>query len=221
MQKSEPSSDVTWEVWNWCCAAYSKQGRRLSFPAGTAPANTYQWRYVTAIAKKFKEWNFDDVTAQRFIDVAVQHSKSIGTMHKGLAALHQGNLLQLCYDKLLAESNHNRTTIDMLGRMHHWVMERVGDCDPVAVMLKRETPRAPVNLAAWYCASKIDALYVALAAPCRQVIAKLEATNSNDRALLPKRTELFLLRDEFMQDADNVRRLKTIFAQELAPTCPQ
>jgi hypothetical protein len=219
MQEREPSTEATWEVWNWCCAVYSKHGRRLTFPAGTVPSNTYQWRYITAIARKFSEWNFDEATAQRFIDIAVQHSKAAGTMHKGLAALHQGNLLQLCYDKLLSESNQSNDKFEMLRRMHRWVLDRADGRELVAFMLKRETPRAPVNLAAWYCASKIDALYVALAAPCKQAISKLEISNSSDRALLPKRTELYLLRNDFMQDAENARQLKTAFAQELT-TCP-
>jgi len=209
--------EIIWKVWEWCSEAYIRYGRKLTFPANTDPIKTYQWRYVKSIAKKFDEWEFDEPTSRRFIDIAIERSKMLGIMHKGLAALHQGNLLDICYKILQEESSGNDQLIDSLVDSRKWVVGRVNGSDTIEILLDKSNPDAFCNLVKWHQASKLSELYLSLSKSCGRAIKKLE--NTNERKLLPSMARLYKIRNNFYQDVSNQKRSKEILGKDCKVSC--
>ncbi len=205
------SVDNISKIWDWCVESYLRYGRKLSFPKHTDPIKTYQWRYLTAIAKKFDEWNFDDETARRFIDIAAQQSKQAGTMVKGLAALHQSNMMQLCYDKLQDKLHYDQRTIEALSHTHAWVIDKITN-HPTCALLFRASGGSFCNLTLWYQASKLTPLYLALSRPCQKALLKL--SDVDERTLLPTHAELYLARTEFLCDRYNLLKSKEVLGAD-------
>lgn len=206
-------------VWSWCSEAYLRAGRRLSLPAKTDPCKTYQWRYAQAIAKKFEEWDLSDEAAKKFIDIAVRTAKERGMLQKGLAVLHQTNMLALCYDKLQAESASNSQTLESLRHVRSWLDKKIGSGDAVEVLLRRADPEGFCNLTMWFQASRISPLYLALSRSCSKALARLNRDSQDERGLLPKVTELYLLREEFLKDQGNCSQAREIFEQDWREPC--
>lgn len=204
----------------WCSEAYLRNGRKLQLPAGTDPAKTYQWRYLTAIAKKFEEWDLSDDAAKKFIDLAVNIAKEQNVLHKGLAVLHQSNMLERCYERLGRESHSNDQTLDSLRHVHAWLDKRIGVRNPQRVLTGRENPDGFCNLVLWYQASRLTPLYLALSRTCRRAIATLDRDCPDERGLLPRDTEMYLLRTEFLRDTSNLHQAREIFAQDWREPCP-
>lgn len=200
------------EVWNLCCEAYSLNGFKLAFPKNTIPQNTYQWRYASAIAKKFNEWKFDPETAKRFLYIAVKHSKSAGTMHKGLAALHQGNMLDVCYNKLLDDSNNFAQTITTLSNVKSWLDNKIDGSDLYESLIKRKNKNSFCNLTMWYQASRITPLYIALSKSCVRALVAID--DEYERSIIPRNTSLYLMRSSFLEEANNKRRAKIILGSD-------
>jgi len=200
-------------VWNWCSDAYLQHGIRLKLPANTDPATTYQWRYAKAIANKFEEWGFDDATSQKFIQVAVNHCKRAGVIHKGLASLHQANMLSVCLAQMKKRSDSNTQSIDSIKGIHQWLSRRIG-VDALKGLLHRSDTHELCNIVKWYKANRISRLYLALSRPCLKSLDILKHTNQEERDLLPSKPSLFLLRSEFLEEANNVQSVKQILGEE-------
>ena len=209
--------NAIWQVWEWCSEAYIRYGRKLTFPANTDPIKTYQWRYVKSITKKFDEWEFDEPMARRFIDIAIERSKVLGIMHKGLAALHQGNLLDICHKILQEESSGNDQLIDSLADSKKWVIDRTSGDNTISILLDKSNPDAFCNLVKWYQASKLSELYLSLSKSCGRTIEKLE--NTDERDLLPSATRLYKIRNHFYQDVSNQKRSKEILGRDCKVSC--
>lgn len=205
-------------VWGWCSEAYIRHGFKLQFPAHTNPTKTYQWRYVKAIAVKFAEWNFDEQTAKHFINIAVVHGKEAGVLRKGLAALHQANMLEICYKKLKDQSDTNRQSLDSLTHIRDWLYQR-SDGDILKTLLYRNDADEFCNLVKWVQASRLSPLYLSLSKVCGLALARLQVSHSNERELLPKTTKLYMLRSEFLEDAGNVEQAKRIFGPDWRKLC--
>lgn len=208
------------DVWSWCSEAYLRQGRKLSLPAGTNPAKTYQWRYATAIARKFEEWNLTDDAAKKFIDIAVRTAKEQGVLNKGLAVLHQSNMMTTCYSKLSAESASNAQSVNSLLYVKQWLLKKAGDRDLLEVLLERKDFDGFCNLTMWFQASRISPLYLALSRICSKALARLNRDAPEERGLLPQVTRLYLMREEFLQDQGNLRKARDIFELDWRDTCP-
>lgn len=200
-------------VWNWCSDAYLQHGIRLKLPANTDHTTTYQWRYARAITNKFAEWGFDDATSIKFIQIAVKHCKEAGVLRKGLASLHQSNLLKICYNQLKKSSDSNVQTIESLEHVHNWVRKRA-EGNLLANLLYRNDPYEYCNLVKWVKATRITHLYLALSKTCYQALDKLSTINQEERLLLPPVTALYMLRSEFIEDANNLKRVKQILGKE-------
>lgn len=207
------------DVWSWCSDAYLRQGRRLSLPAGTDPVKTYQWRYATAIAKKFEEWDLPDEAAKKFIDIAVRIAKEKNLLNKGLAILHQNNMLTLCYERLQAESASNSHAIDSLRHIRSWVNKRLGGVDALKMLLDRVDHGGFCNLTMWFQASRVSSLYLALSRSCSKALARLNRDYPDERGLLPRAAELYLLREDFLKDQGNLTQAREIFAQDWREPC--
>ncbi len=203
-------------VWLWCTDAYTRHGRKLVMPRGTDPTKTYQWRYTTAIANKFSEWGLDDDAAQKFIDIAVLVAKERGLLHKGLAILHQADMLNLCYERLGIEATINTWTLTALRQIHTWVQHQAAGLDLYQVLLSRDDPGELPLISIWYHASHLSPLYLALSRPCRTALADL---SSADRAALPSPATLYLLKTKFLQDRRNLAQVQAIFASDRRMPC--
>jgi len=132
------ADDMVFMVWDWCSNIYSQHGIKLKFPNNTKPQNTYQWRYCKSLANKFIEWDFDDDTAQYFINVAVGYSKQLGTLRKGLAALHQNNMLETVHKLMLRDQDNNQQSISLISTTNKWLTTQIGPDDPTEILLDRE-----------------------------------------------------------------------------------
>jgi hypothetical protein len=205
------------ETWNLCTEAYVRHGRKLEFPKHTIASKTYQWRYARSLAAKFDEWRFDQDTAKKFIDIALKHAKKSGTLHKGLAAFHQGNLLQICYDAVLREEQVGNQSLATLTAMKEWLDQQIQG-QPI-VLLSRRTPRAFCNLVQWYQASRISPLFLALSRVCGRAMAKLGELDPVERTALPSVTELYRIRSEFLSDKGMSKQARVIFGNDWREMC--
>jgi hypothetical protein len=212
---TELTDDQVYEVWNLCVASYLRCGRRLAFPRSSDPRKTYQWRYAKSLAAKFSEWGFDEQNVRDYIDIAVDYANENRNLHKGLAALHQGNLMQICYDKLKKEESHSDKTIDVLARTKKWLIQIAGNNDLCKHMLKRQNPQALCNLTIWYQAARIPPIYLALSKSCGRALAKVAALDEFERNLMPSAIVLYKLRHEFLNKADNLKKSKSILGSDL------
>jgi hypothetical protein len=218
MNTLEISEERIMTVWGWCSEVYLQHGFRLAFPAKTDPTKTYQWRYARSIASKFDEWEFDEGTAKKFISIAVLHCKQAGVIRKGLAALHQSNLLQICYDKLQEQADVNKQCVGSIEHIHAWLMDRSGD-DLLETLLYRRDPDEFCNLVKWVQASRISRLYLALSKTCGKALARLAKSHPEEREILPKTTMLYMLRVEFTEDASNITQTKRILGSDWRELC--
>lgn len=214
------SVDHITKIWEWCSEAYLRHNIRLQFPTHTDPTKTYQWRYVKAIAQKFDEWDFDDATAKHFIQIAVDHAKYVGVLRKGLAALHQSNMMSICYDKIQSQSATNQQTINSLRHIHAWLSQRIKNKDLFAALLVRTEAGDMCNLVKWVRASRISPLYLSLSRNCCRALSRLEQKNPHEREMLPKTTTLYMLRTEFLEDTHNFDQAKSIFGSDWRTSCP-
>ena len=83
------------QVFRICQDIYKSFGIDLRFPKARDVTKTYQYRYLTAICDKFKQWELDLNEVKRFLSIAILNSFKHKTIKKGLSALHQKNLLLL------------------------------------------------------------------------------------------------------------------------------
>lgn len=209
------SDDYVWSVWEWCSDAYLRHGRRLKFPADTDPKRTYQWRYVRSIASKFREWDFDEATGRRFIEIAVGRAVAIGVGHKGLAVLHQKNMLEVAYASLQQETAGNSTTIESLAIVHRFLAKQ-GEPLLDRLLTKRDRDSLP-NIVMWLQSGRLTALYLSLSRTCNVAMKRLD---QDDRQLLPKATALYSIRSSFVRDASNERQARRILASDWRELCP-
>ena len=218
MDALELSDEQIMTVWDWCFETYIQHNVKLQFPAHTDPTKTYQWRYVRAIALKFAEWGFDEPTSRKFIDIAVAHAKEVGVFRKGLAALHQTNLLKICYSKLQSQSDTNGQSLDSLRHMHNWLANR-SNGNMIDTLLYRDDVDELCNIVKWVLASRLSPLYLSLSKVCGQALARLSTSGRVEREFLPKTTKLYMLRSEFLEDANNVNQAIRIFGPDWRRMC--
>lgn len=218
MSTLQISDDNIMTVWEWCSEAYLQLGYRLEFPANTDHTKTYQWRYLRSIASKFIEWEFDEQTSKQFIMTAARHCKKAGVLRKGLAALHQSNIMKICYDELQKNSDRNSNGIGLISSTHKWLTER-SNGDIVKTLLYRNDPDEFCNLTKWVQSSRISRLYLALSRPCGIALARLSKNYPVERELLPRTTSLYMLRSEFLKDKSNVSDAKSILGGDWRELC--
>lgn len=206
-------------VWDLCSAAYLRHGSRLSMPANTDPTKTYQWRYAKAITAKFNEWDFDNDTSAKFIDIAAKRAKERGLLHKGLSILHQNDMLQICFQALQQEERGNKGNVVLLRDTKNWVDSQINGRDPISVLLARTSNRALCNLSIWYKASKLSNLYLSLSQSCRTALSRLSQQSPDERGQFPSAPKLYMLRVEFLNDIGNKRHAQQIFNSDWNEIC--
>ena len=198
------------DVWDWCREIYLQQGKiKLSFPKGTDPTKTYQYRYVQQLATKLSEWEFDEPTSRRFIEIAVAYARDKGLLHKGLSLMCQKNLLEIAHKRLEREKEQDSGILSELERIHAWVASKISS-DPVDAMLARRNPDSYCNLVKWYGERRLSDLYLSLSASCGRALARLEQIDPIERQEMPTSSRLYLARMIFLQDDSNGREAKRI-----------
>jgi hypothetical protein len=200
------------KVWRWCHDTYLQYGIKISFPANTDPRKTYQWRYAHSISLKFNHWKFDEDTAKTFIKMAVIQAKQKGILKKGLAALHQNNLLDICY-RIVTKQNMTRTNdLDALLLDKKWFDKQMNGVLPLNILLNRSSSRSLATITQWYQSHKISDLFISLSKNCLKAVSRLQ--NTIDADLLPKQTSLYLLRQDFLVDSSNKRFAAQTFGED-------
>ena len=200
------------DVWKWCSEAYLQYGMRLSFPAGTDPHRTYQWRFLLSIIDKFNQWGFDDITSKRFISIAAGEAKRRGVLKKGLAALHQTNMLEICYQIVTSQQKDNINQIDSLIPMKKWFDSQCGS-DPLNILLYRKNQDSLSNIVMWYQASKLSDLFLSLSKVCGKATIRLR-NNEIEYRLLPAVTTLYLIRSDFLSELNNEKATRILFGTD-------
>ena len=209
-------SSRTWQIWQWCSDAYLRNGHRLTLPANTDPHKTYQWRYLTAISSKFDEWEFDDQTAEKFINLAVDYAKRLDLLRKGLAVLHQNNILTKCYEMLQDEVDSDQRAIDMLKRSREWVDKQRGEIPLIDIMLFRANEGGFCNLAVWYRNNKISDLYLALSRSCCRALATL---NGFESGVFPSKARLYMMRADLSKNVHVLKAARRILFDDWRELC--
>jgi len=216
--KKSVDQNRTWQIWQWCSDAYLRYGHRLALPANTDPCKTYQWRYVTAISGKFDEWGFDDQTAQKFINLAVEYAKKINMLWKGLAVLHQNNMLDKCYEMLQNEIDTNNHIIEGLKRSKDWVDRQTNKTSSIDILLSRPNEDAFCNLTMWYRSNKITDLYLALSKKCCQALTMLDKV---ERSVFPSKSHLYMMRTELSGNVHVLKAARQILFDDWRELCKQ
>lgn len=211
--------DRIWTIWNWCLDEYLRNGRTLKFPPKTDPHNTYQWRYITAIAKKFEDWDFDDVTCKKFLEVAARYAREQKILYKGLSVLHQSNMLDTCYKLLQEEQKNNGRNIASLQSAHNWVMSRCNGSNPVDILLYRRREGALCNLTQWHKARRIPDHYMAISKVCCKALAELARHHPWEREMLPPQIDLHLLRRDMSHDVGTLKKIRKILGDQWRHSC--
>lgn len=210
---SDISDSEILEVWQLCSKAYLQHGVRIKFPEGTEPCKTYQWRFIKAITRKFKEWQFDVKTSEQFMDIAIAQAKQRNALNKGLSALHQPNMLELCYEILTKRNKQREKIVDSLNDMKIWFDSQIGDDKPIDVLLRRKNKRSLPNIIIWKQASKISDLFISLSRSCCKAVSTLQ-TDEVEARMIPSPISLFLIRADFLNEQNNVRQTKSIFGKD-------
>lgn len=204
--------DRVLDVWTWCQEIYLQQGRvKLSFPRGTDPTKTYQYRYMQQLTGRLAEWEFDEPTSRRFIEIAVAYAQEKRLLHKGLALMCQGNLLDVALQRLEQERKTNMNILSDLERTHSWVTVKVGDREAIQILSARKHPDAHCNLVKWYGEKRLSDLYLALSASCGETLRRL---GNSERLEVPSQSRLYLARLAFLQDKSNLREAKRIMGED-------
>lgn len=197
------------DVWQYCFESYLRRGIKLKLPNAKDYTKTYQWRFIKAITKKFKEWEFDQDTSKRFIDIAIDHAKELGVINKGLAVLHQQNMMSICYKKLKNEADSN---VHMVKRLESTLdfLDSLSLSDIRVYLLKRPTRQAFSNLTSLYFAKKLSLEFLALSKSAISALNAIEVTHPHEREMLPSDASLYLCRKrvfELYRDSDAVVRV--------------
>lgn len=203
MHQQSPTPERVQAVLGWCSQAYLRHGHALKFPERTDPKKTYNWRYLTAIAKKFDEWEFDDATAEKFVNIAVDYAAERKLASKGLAVLHQANLLAECYKRLKLAADDSNHYLAALEADVAWL--RRNDLCTVSKLLRRKNLDSYSALTDAYLRGKLSDITFALSKACYFASIELSKIDPVEHRMLPKYTDLYLLRKKFCKEHDVVR----------------
>jgi len=133
-------------------------------------------------------------------------------LRKGLAALHQSNMLDICYQILTSQQKDNVDQIASLSSMKRWFDAQIGNEDSLKTLLCRRERNTLPNIILWYQASKLSDLFLALSRACGRAMSHLH--NEVECRLLPSTTSLYLLRSEFLSEQHNVKTTRTLFGTD-------
>jgi hypothetical protein len=179
------------QVFSICQDIYKSFGINLKFPKARDITKTYQYRYLTAICDKFKQWELDFNEVKRFLAIAILNSFKHKTINKGLSALHQKNILQISYEQLIS-SNNTLSQIDKTSQSSYQFLEKLceGKCASL-VLSKRDGPRSNMLLTNLFQAGKINIEFLAINNICRRIAMDAISKDLQDAMFLPTLGKLY------------------------------
>ena len=169
------------EIYGMCFDNYLKNGIKLKFPQNTDYTKTYQWRYILSITNKINGWKFTKEAANKYIELVVQYAKSAKLLDKGLAVFLQGNISEVCYDRLKKMQASSEQNASVLKHTKSWLDTRIGSDKLLSLLLSSSSNNKFPNIVLWYQANKIPPLYLALSKSCCKAINQVK----NGKDLLP------------------------------------
>ena len=191
----------------------AKYGRYVSIPKNVDREKTYSWRYIVRFTNVLEENDLME-QAPSVIEAVVQDAKKRGTLRRNFTILNiRGKLLEIYEKKLQVDVENMRKQLTMASRSHDFFVCKVGDQDPVAVLLKKQDHFGYTNLARWYDAQYLSAFYVAISKSCRAAIGRL---SQSDRSLLPTDLQLYKLLFVAAKNKSLAPKLKEILGPEFA-----
>lgn len=181
------------EVWQWCFESYLRHNIKLKLPIAKDYTKTYQWRFVKAITDKFNDWDFNNDTCKRFIDIAVTHAKELGVLHKGLSILHQHNMMDICYKKLKSENERSDFILEKIIDTKRF-LESLKLSNYKLYMLKRNHNKALTNFTTLFMSRMIHTEFISLNRCSIDIVNCLDSIDPDERKLLPTDAALYLCR---------------------------
>ncbi len=127
-------------------------------------------------------------------------------MRKGLAVLHQKNMLETCYRIVQQQEADNHLLIELLEQTHGWVSSMSSS------LSDKSSPDSPLNIVLWYQANKLPDLYLSLSQSCDDAMSLL---SEEDRSILPRTPVLRRIRKQFLSEISNERAAKRILKDDL------
>lgn len=198
------------EVWEWCFDIYLKHNIRLKFPKNTDYTKTYQWRYVKSICNKFNEWEFDRDTAIAFIEIAVAYAKELKVLEKGLAVLHQGNMLNICYERLRSKDNDKE---NLLARLQYSYDHMAGiSGDLFKYLIGRNSSRDFHQLTNDYMNNKICMEAISLVKPARKALKMISERDKIEAQILPDIGRLYISRTHLLDGSSHINVVQDLLA---------
>ena len=198
------------QVFSICQDIYKSFGIDLRFPKARDVTKTYQYRYLTAICDKFKQWELDLNEVKRFLSIAILNSFNHKTIKKVLSALHQKNLLQISYEKLIS-SNNTISQIDKTSQSAYLFLEKLCEGKCASLLLsKREGPRANMMLTNLFQAGKINIEFLAINNMCRRIAMDAISKDLQDTMFLPTLGKLYRVNLDLSANKSNITNFRTI-----------
>jgi len=205
-------------LWDLCSDAYLRHNYKLTFPAGTDPTKTYQWRYLAAFHRKIQEWDLTHDETVQLINIIADYASQTHAIKKGLAIFNQTNIVEMCNAKLKQNKTSGRQVLDTLKQTFTWLQSQI-DGNPLRTLLYKKNSAAFSNIVCWYEAHKITPLYLSVSKMCGQAMRKLEETDPHERSLLPSQVVLYKSRTNFLQDPVNHEQAKCILGADWKEPC--
>jgi hypothetical protein len=191
----------------------AKYGRYVSIPKNVDRQKTYSWRYIVRFTNVLEENDLME-QAPSVIEAVVQDAKKRGTLRRNFTILNiRGKLLEIYEKKLQVDVENMQKQLMMVSVSHDFFTCKVGDQDPVEVLLRKQDHFGYTNLARWYDAKYLSAFYVAVSKSCRTAI---EGLSRSDRSLLPTDLQLYKLLYVAAKSESLAPKLKEILGPEFA-----
>ncbi len=207
-------------IWQMCTQAYLQIGnRKLAFPAQTDRTKTYQWRFLERLNNKFTEWKFTDALKKEYIEAAVTHAKQYKLLDKGLALLHQSNIMKLCYKHVTDKVQRVENSLDTVIRVRKFLVEQMPNGITYKGLLHRQSIGSATNLTRWYQAGHLPALFIAISRSCGLAVSELAKSDINERKVLPNDSSLFILRHTFLGEPGIKLKLRSILQDDWRVPC--
>jgi len=191
----------------------AKYGRHVALPKNVDWQKTYNWRYIAKFTSILEENDLLE-QAPSVIEAVILDAKKRGTLRRNFTILNiRGKLLEIYEKKLVVDLENMRKQITTVSRSHDFFVCKVGDQNPVEVLLKKQDHFGYTNLARWYDAKYLSAFYVAISKSCRAAIGEL---SRSDRSLLPTDLQLYKLLFVAAKNRSLAPKLKEILGPEFA-----
>lgn len=165
---------------------------------------------MKSICNKFNEWEFDRDTAIAFIEIAVAYAKELKVLEKGLAVLHQGNMLNICYERLRSKDNDKE---NLLARLQYSYDHMAGiSGDLFKYLIGRNSSRDFHQLTNDYMNNKICMEAISLVKPARKALKMISERDKIEAQILPDIGRLYISRTHLLDGSSHINVVQDLLA---------